>query len=247
MNEGKQKFIGGIDFDELKAQRVQLYNAITIDLATARTNEEMVFTGNYIYALEATDVDAALNIRFNELFRAAINVKKGRGVRVPFYRLYITNTAQAGKTLTLAIGIEASDFEIFDVGKALGITGNVNVIPVMRTGNTQVAGSGIANNSTVVLHTVTAGKIFYLNSCSLNVWMTGAGGVLEGYLFVTNAADADQYHLLHLTGYYGTPVESHNDALSFPVPLELPAGWKIKVITSDAVVKAAAFIHGYEV
>ncbi|MBA7603110.1 hypothetical protein ES703_10214 [subsurface metagenome] len=126
MSEGKQKFIGGIDFDELKAQRIQLYNTITIDLATARTNEEMVFTGNYIYALEATDVDANVDVRFNELFRAAINVKEGRGIRVPFYRLYISNAAQAGKSVTLAIGIEASDFEVFDVGKSLGITGTVD-------------------------------------------------------------------------------------------------------------------------
>ena len=127
MNEEKQKFIGGIDFDELKAQRVQLYNTITVDLATARANEEMVFTGNYIYALEGTDVDANLDIRFNELFRAAITIKKGRGVRVPFYRFYLTNAAQAGKTLVLAIGIEAADFEVFDVGKALEITGGVRV------------------------------------------------------------------------------------------------------------------------
>jgi len=126
MNGEKQKFIGGIDFEELRAQRIQVYNSIILDLAIARTNEEMVFTGNYIYALEATDVDANLDIRFNELFRSAINIKKGRGLRIPFYRLYITNTAQADKTLTLTIGIESSDFQIFDVGKSLGITGTVD-------------------------------------------------------------------------------------------------------------------------
>lgn len=123
----KEKFIGGIDFDELMAQRVQLYNTITIDLTNVRVDEERVFTGNYIYALEASDVDNSLDIRFNELFRAAITIKKGRGIRIPFYRFYITNTAQAGKTITLAIGIEASDFEVFDVGKALQITGGVKI------------------------------------------------------------------------------------------------------------------------
>ena len=123
----KQKFIGGINFDELRGQRIQVYNTIEIDLSIARSNQEHVFTGNYIYAMEATDVDASVNIRFNELFRANINLVKGRGVRCPFYRFYLSNTAQAGKTLILAIGIEAADFEIFDMGKALGITGTVSV------------------------------------------------------------------------------------------------------------------------
>lgn len=127
MNGEKQKFIGGINFEELRAQRVQVYNTIEIDLSIARSNIEYVFTGTYVYAMEATDVDAYVNIRFNELFRSNINLVKGRGVRCPFYRFYLSNAAQAGKTLTLAIGIEAADFEIFDVGKALGITGTVNV------------------------------------------------------------------------------------------------------------------------
>jgi hypothetical protein len=123
----KQRFIGGINFEELRAQRVQVYNTITVDLTTARSNEEYVFTGTYIYALNATDITANVNVKFNELFRGEINLVKGRGVRCPFYRFYLSNAAQAGKTITLAIGIESADFEIFDVGKALEITGAVPI------------------------------------------------------------------------------------------------------------------------
>ncbi|MBA7495769.1 hypothetical protein ES702_06358 [subsurface metagenome] len=129
MNEEKQKFIGGIDFDELIAQRVQVYNTLVIDLTTARSNEERTFVGNYLYVLEATDVDANLDIRFNQSFRGAIKLVKGRGVRAPFYRFYLTNAAQADKTITLAIGVESDSFEIFDVGKALEITGPVTTMP----------------------------------------------------------------------------------------------------------------------
>jgi len=242
MNGEKEKFIGGVDFDELKAQRVQLYNTITVDLATARTNEEMVFTGTYIYALEATDVDANVDIRFNELFRANINIKKGRGVRVPFYRFYITNAAQGGKSITLAIGIEASDFEVYDVGKALGITGNVNVVPVPRTGYTQIAKSDSASNATVVLHTVTAGKTFYLTGANFLIYCTVAGTAFD--FPVTNAADAIQYSLIK--GIYMANV-SIISPLYYSPPLEIPEGWKIKLISSDANIQLWASVFGYEV
>ena len=139
--EGKQKFIGGIDFEELQAQRIQFYRTITVSLATAHTDKEIGFTGNYLYALEATDVDATFSIRFNERFCSLIPLHKGRGVRTPFYRFYITNTAQAGKTITLAIGVESETFEIFDVGKALEITGPIAGI----TDPVEVYGQNLAN------------------------------------------------------------------------------------------------------
>ena len=245
MNGEKQKFIGGVDFDELKAQRVQLYNSIKIDLATARTNKEMVFTGNYIYALEATDVDANLDIRFNELFRAAINIKKGRGVRIPFFRFYLTNIAQAGKTLTLAIGIEASDFEVFDVGKALGITGTVDVAQVGNltrpAGSTQIVASDDCAGGIAVLHTVTALKTLYLLNANAFCHATVAG---TGELFVTNAADEAQYEIAKV------PLQVNVDAAvinSFHIPLEIPAGWKIKITSSDGGYSVEGFILGYEV
>jgi len=147
MNGEKQKYIGGINFDELRGQRVQLYNEIVVNLAVARTNEEHIFTGTYVYVIESTDVDSNVSIRFNELFRSNIRLVQGRGVRCPFYRFYLTNTAQAGKAITLVIGIESADFEIFDVGKALGITGIVDVNLVstvpLPPGAVEVAASNV--------------------------------------------------------------------------------------------------------
>jgi len=121
----KQKFIGGVDFDELRAQRVQVYNTFTVDLATARTDVEYIYTGNYIYVLEATDTDTLLQVKLNEKIRNLIPLYKGRGIRAPFYRLYLTNAAQTGKSITLAIGVESDSFEVQDFGKALEISGEV--------------------------------------------------------------------------------------------------------------------------
>ncbi len=124
---GTQKYIGGVNFDELRAQRVQVYNTLTLDLATARNNKELPYTGNYLYVLEATDILANVQLRFNEISMNSITVTKGRGVRVPFYRLYITNSAQAGKSMTLGIAVESETFEVLDVGKALEISGNISI------------------------------------------------------------------------------------------------------------------------
>lgn len=123
----KQRFIGGVNFEELRGQRIQLYETFTIDLATVRSNKEMVIAGTYLYGLESTLLGASLDVRFNEIARKPINIVMGRGVRTPFYRLYLTNAAQVGQTLTLAIGTESETFEILDTGKAIEITGGVRI------------------------------------------------------------------------------------------------------------------------
>jgi len=244
MSGEEKKFIGGIDFKELRAQRVQVYNELVIDLSVARSNDERVFTGTYVYAVEGTDVDANVDIRFNELFRANIGLVKGRGIRCPFYRFYLTNAAQAGKTITLIIGIESADFEIFDVGKALGITGLVPTVPSPRTGYTQVVASDVAVDATVVLHTVTAGKTFYLIGATLSVALAGLG---IGKLTITNAGDVEQYDPLAIGGPDPAAVRFGDNNFHPPIPLEIPAGYKLKLVSSTATISVNGFIQGYEV
>lgn len=111
----RRRMIGGVDFDELKGQRIQVYTTITLDLSTARDDEELAITGNYIYGLASTDDAANASVKFNEDARASIGIYTGRGIRCPFYRLFFTNAAQAGKTLTLAIGVEDSTFRVEDL------------------------------------------------------------------------------------------------------------------------------------
>ena len=90
-----------------------------------RADHEIVYTGNYLYGIEATDKDVNVSIRLNEQFRPLLNIKKGRGIRGPFYRLWLTNTAQAGKSITLVMGIEAANFEVIDNLTAITVSGTL--------------------------------------------------------------------------------------------------------------------------
>lgn len=120
------RFIGGVDFHELRSKRIKNYDTITIALDVAETDKEFVYTGNYIYIAEATDIDVNIDVKFCEQSRANINLVHGRAVRTPFYRLYLSWSAQAGKSITLAVGVgEENLFEILDIGKALELSGTV--------------------------------------------------------------------------------------------------------------------------
>jgi len=153
MNEERKRFIGGVDFDELRAQRVQIYDTITLDLGIARSEVEFTITGNYIYVVEATEAALQLYVRFNEKFRKQIYLHKGRGVRTPFYRLYLTNAALVGKSITLAIGIEGDIFQILDTGK-------VSVIePIeIKAGAGGAYGQLSVTNVATLIHAVTSNR-----------------------------------------------------------------------------------------
>ncbi len=119
----QRPMIGGTDFDELRRKRIKLYSPLVLDLTSARDKEEFAVSGNYLYAAEGTDGNANVDIIFNELIYDSVNVKKGRGVRAPFYRLFISNAAQTSKSITLFVGVgEERSFEILDLGQVVNLT-----------------------------------------------------------------------------------------------------------------------------
>lgn len=105
------------NFEELlawvKNNRLASIETLTIDLSIARSNAELAVAGLFVYASDATDTSANLGIRHNELESGLITLTKNYGPIFPFYRLFLTNTAQAAKTITLIIG-RAAPFDIRD-------------------------------------------------------------------------------------------------------------------------------------
>lgn len=113
---------------EIRKNRPQVYKTRTLDLATARSNEEFTVSGNYIIILNATDLNTNIQIVFNELDADAITLKKRQGFKVPFYRMFITNAAQAGKTVTIAYGINDTPLEVIDQSAVIDINSIANPV-----------------------------------------------------------------------------------------------------------------------
>ncbi|MHA1287161.1 MAG: hypothetical protein ACTSPB_07115 [Candidatus Thorarchaeota archaeon] len=82
--------------------RPRLYETLTIDLSTARSKVKYDVTGS---CLLAQSVDGTLEVRFNEQDAAPVTVNADNRVySIDFDCLYVTNTAQSGKSVTFVIG-----------------------------------------------------------------------------------------------------------------------------------------------
>lgn len=92
-------------------QGVQQYKTQVIDLSIARSNEVLTIEGNYFFVFDASDFGSNISVRFNEVYMDALTLTKSRGLRLPFYRVYLTNAAQPGKTLTIIYGISDTPVE----------------------------------------------------------------------------------------------------------------------------------------
>ncbi len=108
-------FIGGFDFERLKKGGTRYYHTLDLDLTTARADQELNLTGNYIHAIDPVGVDPVLQVKFNEQSAAPVNLIPGRSIVTPFFKLYLTNEAQPGSSLKIAFGIGTERaFEIID-------------------------------------------------------------------------------------------------------------------------------------
>ena len=96
--------------EEVKKDRISTYRILDLALDTARTEEEFQISAISIYTTEFTGAD--LKIRLNDRQNDLIPLKDRRMITGAFSRIFITHTAQAGKTAKLIFGLE--DFSIED-------------------------------------------------------------------------------------------------------------------------------------
>lgn len=87
---------------------------LTIPLDTAFVNKQYDIAGNYIACFNSTDVNTNVDIEFNRINSGAINFTQGLKFRRPFNRIFITSSAQAGKTIQLLISSFNPLFELQD-------------------------------------------------------------------------------------------------------------------------------------
>lgn len=110
-------------------------------------------------------------------------------------------------------------------------------------GAIQVTKEAIADNSTVIVYTVTTGKTFYL--CSYTLTATNSGAMTNNArLFVRNGGDVVQYHMELM---FVLQPQCIRASMAFPVPVEIPAEYDVVVQSQLTDLKVRAFIFGYEI
>jgi len=116
-----------------------------------------------------------------------------------------------------------------------------NLFPLK--GKTMIFERGGVSAGTSILHTVTAGKTFYLVSGGLGYVATidnrdvmlHAGSVSKTLLFMTS----------QFTATYQTS-NTRSEVVNYPQPIPIAAGSEISVWSSDAAINADGWIIGWE-
>jgi len=136
--------------------------------------------------------------------------------------------------------------KIKNLVRAFGVlpTQGAEPIPVGKIPDdgVQVGKNTVADNSTDIVHTVTAGKTFYCSSIICGVRNTSGA---ENYftIHVRNTGDVTVYAV-----FYGGCADDVGflSPATFNPPLEKPAGYDICVHSPAAFLKVSCFVHGYE-
>jgi len=215
--------------EEIRRKRIKTYHVLDFSLDSARDNEALHITGSYIYVL---NLDGACSIRLNEASSDSIDLLKFRVINSPFYRFFLTHPAQPGKTLKLALGVESEffslqDFQSPDLALLTGYGQELRNSLAYNYG-TQISKSNVANNTTVIIHTITAGKILLLESWAVN-YMTSQAASNVGSLLVRDVSDVTQYIISTISIYpqYGSGFDSSQCLIS------IPAGYDICLVAGQ--------------
>lgn len=106
---------------------------------------------------------------------------------------------------------------------------------------TQIVARKHTANATEIVHTVGAGKTFYLTTLIYSV-NTSVAGASYG-VFIRNTLDVAW---VYLDGNLISEVGLELNAISFKQPLEVPSGYDICTITDNVGCSISAFIDGWE-
>lgn len=229
--------------EELKGKRVKYYTILNYTLDAARSNEPLFIAGSYIYVLV---LDGTAKVKLNEISGDDIDLFKYRQIASPFYRIFLTHTAQATKVLSLAVGVTSESFSISDFQSPdmAAMASDISDLKKTQAYNygTQIAKSNQANNSTVIIHTVSAGKNFLLEDWTYSMLSFASGGISS--LKVRNTGDVDQYSIA--SGYSGSTALNINPTFGQGNIL-IPEGYDIVVYSSLASYIVEGFIKGREI
>ena len=97
--------------DQFKFKKDTPYIILHIDLSVAHNNLELNVSGDILKVVTATDNNSTVDVRINFPAADPIPLMRYRRLYSFFDKLYITNAAQAGKSMDLLIGVK----QFFDI------------------------------------------------------------------------------------------------------------------------------------
>ena len=117
-----------------------VYKTIVLNLATAASEEVVNIAGGYFQIIDATDTLANIQIKFNENSHDQITLRKGDAVITPFYKTLLSWTAQAGKTVTIAI---SADFDLWRIDRSAQIISTIDSVTSITNPVTVQTAAGV--------------------------------------------------------------------------------------------------------
>ena len=106
---------------------------------------------------------------------------------------------------------------------------------------TQIVKANHTGPGLAIIHTVTAGKTFFLTGVSC--YSHAGAAIAIGSVAVRNGADVYQYALIGL----GAPINNRvGAAISLWPPIEIPAGWDVYVDCGGAGSDNSGTVFGWE-
>ena len=116
---------------------------------------------------------------------------------------------------------------------------------ILLSHGTEVNADNEATNATVVVHTVTADRTLYVDCMTVEYscrTIAGVTGALQAY----NAVPALVYELDKQQFNVVAEVMNCGNSLTFPLLLQIPAGYSVRVYSSGASFTVYGYVHGYE-
>jgi len=90
-------------YDFLRFAKPSIYHKFEIDLTIPRLDQEFKIQGTFFQILQISQA-AKISVRFNEPFNQPILFDNPQLIFIPFYRFFVSNEVQVGKTATLFVG-----------------------------------------------------------------------------------------------------------------------------------------------
>lgn len=175
----------------------------------------------------------------------------------------VSGTVAISGTVTVTGTVAATQSGIWNISTLTSITNTVTISgtvtvsgTVTISGDVNVKASGIttiyksisANNAVNNIHTVTAGKTFYLVSLQLAVTNNGSGNFQTGNVQADTGGDSSFIALLVVSVTTDAVITINSDSvlLTPSVPMPFTAGTVFRVSSYDANVYSYAQLIGWE-